>query len=284
MVYCLGKTKAGKRCQVYLTDPQKDYCKWHDPKRVLCKGKTRQGQDCRSLADPQTDYCKWHDPKRVLCKGKTRQGQDCRSLAKTGLDGYCRRDHDPRFPSTETEVFRIDGLRHKARDVVMQYRDHRDAYTGEYLPTKLTANIELDHVVEIQIVRDVFDTITKPKGSGFPEKKKRLRDHLRDHVINETKNLNFTETVINKAKFEAVDEFLQARKNPESALMPLFHYLQTNAAKGTRRARRRETTKRIQKEIYDAADAVVDGLEIEQPLHKEYQDELILAIADMKLK
>nr|QBK92712.1 MAG: uncharacterized protein LCPAC401_03500 [Pithovirus LCPAC401] len=50
---------------------------------------TNENRTCKGSAGNDSEYCVLHNPETKKCKGKTKDGNDCRSLpTKTG-DGYC---------------------------------------------------------------------------------------------------------------------------------------------------------------------------------------------------
>ena len=190
---------------------------------MQCTGTTKAGQQCRKKALDGRDRCHWH----IKCQGFRRNGVRCDARAEEELNYlYCREDHDPNNNrSTDTKKFRIDGLRHSKHDAVLEWRNRKDAYTGRTL--KSMKGTELDHVVELHIVRDAFDAIPK-HGMNFERNKNELMEFTRESVVNENSNLNFTSKGINEWKFKAFDKFQKdyRRDTGKQADEGLFPYLQ----------------------------------------------------------
>jgi hypothetical protein len=146
----------------------------------------------------------------VKCQGVTNGDKPvlCRARAVKEFGYlYCRADHDPRLPtSTPTAVFRLDDLKASMKTVVCEYRSDKDVYTLKAINT--TTN-ELDHVVELHLLRDAYDRIvqsTTITTRSQKEKQKVLLSDVRT-IANAKTNLNFTPAPINHVKFKAVDRF-----------------------------------------------------------------------------
>lgn len=71
-------------------------------------------------------------------------------------------DHDPNYErSTDPSVFRIVDLRRKVEKVVLEEREHCDAYTKLPIFDNSRVVLEMDHVLEIQCARDAYDIVKK---------------------------------------------------------------------------------------------------------------------------
>ena len=90
-------------------------------------------------------------------------------------------------------------LLEKRRDIVLQYRHSKDAYTRRDISD--TLNLNLNHVVELHFLRDCYDIAV-----GSSVEKMSLLSFVKS-VANKTHNLNFTSQAINQAKHCAVKQF-----------------------------------------------------------------------------
>eukprot|EP00536_Pseudo-nitzschia_multiseries_P011698 jgi/Psemu1/308434/fgenesh1_kg.411_\ len=144
--------------------------------------------------------------------------------------------------------------------------------------------LELDHIVEIHVVRDCYDGIRKT-GTGFAKRKDDLKATLRNSIVNEVSNLNFTTQSINQSKFRATDDFQRAyrcRGNNVDDGQGLFEHLLGHLQQDGSGSDRR-TTARIQAELYDSWKAMEEKLEEEQPLQGEFMEHLHRNMVAMKL-
>ena len=250
---------------------------------MRCTGTTKEGDQCKRNALTGHECCHLH----VICQGSKRDGDPCKAKAVKHLNYlYCREDHDPRNKrSTDPKDFRIDGLCHSKRDAVLEYRDGKDAYTGHALEG--IQGMDLDHTVELHIIRDAFDAILK-HGMNFEEKKRELLDFTKGSVVNEDSNLNFTSKPINEWKFKAFDKFQKdyRRGTGRQEEEGLFPYLQDEyklKVTNCKRKFERSISKRIQKEVKTSYQNIIWAFEDEQPLHAEMMEKLYASLASMKL-
>jgi hypothetical protein len=226
---------------------------------MRCNGITKYDQPCKNSALPHRSHCQWHGP---ICQG-IKKGDDtpCRARAKNEFDWvYCCKAHVPN--STKPEVFRIEGLRALKTEVVLEYRSREDAYTGCVVTS--VKGKELDHVVELHTVRDDFDAIPK-HGMSFEKNKKQLLEFVRDSVVNEDFNLNFTTKDINLMKFKAFDAFQEDYRQGigRQVQQGLFPYLEDEYdGRFTRKI-----SGNIQIEVKSAMESILSAFEEEQPLH-----------------
>lgn len=241
---------------------------------MRCCGITKAGNPCRSYPLSGRDHCKWHGP---ICKGTCRNKKPCGSLAKPEFDWlYCRADHVPsNIRSTDPNVFRIDSLRNLRGDAVLEWRDGKDAYTGDRIES--IQGKELDHVVEIHVVRDAFDAIPR-HGTNFETNKKNLLEFAQKNVVNENFNLNFTGKDINFIKFKSFQAFQEDYRDPTvQQAEGLFPYLKnefhsTNAEHPKKFSR--AVSANIQREVKKSFDDVISAFEEEQPLHGYIKEKL----------
>ena len=260
---------------------------------MRCCGITKAGSPCRSYPLFGRDHCKWHGP---FCQGTCRDGRHCGSLAKPEFDWlYCRVDHVPcNTRSTDPQVFRIGSLRNLRSDAVLEWRDGKDAYTGDQI--KSIKGKDLDHVVEIHVVRDAFDAIPK-HGMNFETNKKNLLEFAQSSAVNENFNLNFTSKDINQIKFRSFQAFQEDyRKGTVEQAQGLFPYLEgefhcseastagslnvndlflpIKSCNAEPRKFSRKVSANIQREVKTSFDDVVSAFEEEQPLHGHMKEKL----------
>jgi hypothetical protein len=239
-----------------------------------CKGITLRGTECKFDALDSKDFCEWHDPDTPKC-GQTTRGKNkgpCRIPATR-----CKFHSRPL--GTDPKIFRVDCLRSDIESVVRVYREDFDKYRDKALPlTMKELGFELDHVVELHIIRDCYDKIQQ-QGTSFSNAKTNLLGELRSKV-NHFSNLNFTTKDINQDKFKAMYEFQQLYHSrqtiPEQGLFDLL----VNDGKRLSRS----NTKRIQCEIYNSWKAIEDRIEHEQPLQEDFEEILNANMSAMKLK
>lgn len=243
------------------------------------------GEQCRLWGSRvnSSGFCKYHD----LCGQPTKTGGRCR------IPAYKCPHHGPgRAPvcnRTDQNIFRLDGLRNEKWTVVKEYRGGVDAYSKVEVNDLATysgcRNVQMDHVIECQVVRDNYDLIQK-QGTNFAKKKQDLAEALRSRVVNEVENLNITATCINKEKGAAVLEFQgtyldQRKNNPE---MGLSRFLLQNTVTEEARKLGRKESGRITRELHKSWGAIEDSLEHDQPLQEEFSSLFYKNIAAMKLK
>lgn len=200
---------------------------------------------------------------------------------------------------TDTSQFRIANI-HKSKAVaVWDYRQHKDAYTGinkqqmirnqcctNNMQQSQTQQVDLDHVLELHVVRDAYDRVV-PRGVGCKRKKDSLKQTL-ILLLNRPSNLNFTTSDINQIKFRGVYNFQRdfERSNIRSLsgdddTTGLVHYL--NMANFQSKRLNRKTTARIQDEIVRSYDSISDDLLSEDPLQGQLQDQLHKNLTAMRL-
>ncbi|CAB9499398.1 expressed unknown protein [Seminavis robusta] len=269
-IQCQGiATSTKKRC-CKAAKPGFAYCHLHLPRcdnkeALQCKGIAKSTKkQCRKTAKSGFEYCHLHLP---CCQHKT----DGTSIKASTLEKFDYRFHavSGRL-STDPQEFRKQSLRSSKQHcvAVWDYRKHRDAYTSFKQKDLTQGSTELDHVLELHVVRDAFDLV-KPQGTGFRSRKAALKERLKT-VLNEKENLNFTLEVVNQTKFRGVYAFQKAYLM--GTVCPgLVPYLKEEwqkrwdeSNKNTRL--RRRVTRRIGEEIVKSYDHVRDSLRDEDLL------------------
>ena len=179
--------------------------------------------------------------------------------------------------TTRPEIFRVDNLRQERWVSVWKDRDGKDAYTlrrkSALLPEMCSKSmaaklVELDHVVELHVVRDAFDKVNPP-GVDVAAQKEDLKEHLKV-VLNDAKNLNFTLPIVNEFKFKGVDAFQREyhRDAASAKGTGLTHFLKQAFEEGKTRLPR-ATTRNIGKEMAKSFDFVGDNLHIEKAAEQD---------------
>ena len=251
-----------------------------------CQGRIKDGsRRCRisvmpTLKKPLT-FCHWHYP----CQGFKRDGTRCRAFARRENSVFCMDDHDPsKLRPTDTSIFRIDNLCYDIKDLVLKSRDYQDPY--QQLDIKGTKGLELDHVVEIQMMRDSFDD-TVQKWHPSKTKKSDLTSCVKSS-INISDNLAFTKKGINNLKFQAVRSFLLDYKDKETDDKGTGPGLHDYLLKGTSSGRRqltRKVTRQISREMVNAFEKIQDSLPVEKPIVADLEYKLHTIIFEgMKLE
>ncbi|CAB9502447.1 expressed unknown protein [Seminavis robusta] len=181
---------------------------------------------------------------------------------------------------TDTADFRIPNLHRTQAVAVWDLRNHKDAYTGFLHYEMDSSQMDLDHVLELHVVRDAFDRV-RPTGL---HNKTSLKSHL-STLLNQPTNLNFTTSEINQIKFRGVYRFQREYCSPGPVKTEveagLVHYLKAANYRSQRLSRK--TTARIQDEIVRSYDAVSDGLYEEDPLQRNVLDLLHHNLTAMRL-
>lgn len=98
---------------------------------------------------------------------------------------------------------------------------------------------DLDHTLELHVVRDANDQIS-PTGVNTRARKEKLREDLKE-IVNGVENLNFTTPEVNQTKFEGTYKFQEdyttlSRTSStliaRGALIPVETYRNTRYSKG----------------------------------------------------
>ena len=175
--------------------------------------------------------------------------------------------------------------------LVLEERSRVDAYTQKSVvvqdqdTVQLIDGLELDHVLEIQVLRDAYDNVIqtwKPRRTQAQALVQESRE-----AINVSGNLNFTSVAINTLKCEAVQEYLHQYKSQPigdrstNNLHGIHEFLlKSRETKKLSRA----TTRRLTHEIIRSYDHVLDHLPAERPGHEFLRSELHdLVLVGMKL-
>lgn len=262
---------------------------------MRCQGITQKGKNCANPAVTGFEYCAWH----VKCCGLKRNGDPCGSRAVKELGYlYCSGAHeihkpgcpfhdkpkgclpkwtdntrecDPSSTTTDPKEFRVENLRSRKAKMVWDFREHKDAYTGWWKDEYENTSLELDHVIELHVVRDAYDKI-KPCGTQFRARKEDLKDDLK-RLLNETENLNFTRSDINQLKFRGVKKFQldyqqQTIDNENGLAGYLLNARYESRCIGKSARLSRSITRQIQVEIVRSYDAIEKELRYEDALHE----------------
>jgi hypothetical protein len=186
---------------------------------------------------------------------------------------YCRHHSPAQVAPSDTAIFRVEKLRSLKKDDVYQYREGVDAYSAR--PIKIGRSTELDHILELHVLRDCWDAL-QPTGTGFKEKKEALLSDVRD-AANQTGNLNFTTCDINNIKFQAIYAF-QADYNTDKIVYEdqgIFPYLldakrqEGVTAVVTQHKLSRQESRNIQKAWRSSREVIVDNFADENPVHAQ---------------
>eukprot|EP00798_Chlamydomonas_sp_ICE-L_P010278 gene10278-8200_t len=212
-----------------------------------------------------------------MCIGFNRDGQRCGSPDRYNVNGtkFCKW-HGPNgsnSKSTDPAEFRLLRCRSLLGADVLEMRDHMDAYRLCSIPT--TDGLQLDHVVEIHILRDAFDETKRYKMLSTSEQAQ-LKDAVTTNV-NMLENLNFTSEALNEMKFKGMYLFATDYRKSQVKPQGLFDYLPTCKPE-------RKVSRRIQDEIVHSYESIVEGYQHENKLHMAYLDNLEPIFHAMKLK
>ena len=163
-----------------------------------CIAITKKNQQCKNNARDGSSFCGVHQVSNY-CTGFTLKGEPCK--AQRYNDSFFCKQHQNQTEvvSTDCQLLRMPDLLEKRRDIVLQYRHSKDAYTRRDISD--TLNLNLDHVVELHFLRDCYDIAV-----GSSVEKTSLLSFVKS-VANKTHNLNFTSQAINQAKHCAVKQF-----------------------------------------------------------------------------
>ncbi|KAI8829310.1 hypothetical protein BC829DRAFT_157396 [Chytridium lagenaria] len=204
---------------------------------VSCMATTKKGPRCRIKAASGQDYCGRYPSHYPKCKGVKIDGTQCRAFVKRFGDEYCRPQHVPGVQVLRTKFFRDDTVRARylskfGGKIFDRYESKAIRRTGE-----------LDHVVELHIVRDAAKWVKRHQLAAWVKP-----------VVNMDENLNFTSQSNNRLKFEANKEFAHdyAMGNGVGSLA---HYLRLQGGLS------RNVTRRIGSETKKSFDFILDTLE-----------------------
>lgn len=247
---------------------------------IKCIEVTTKGNRCKYNVTSENGRCEFHS--RKLCKGIKVNGEECKMrIPIKDIAEYCCTQHDPKYKtSVSTDTFRLHNLRDQMKTVVLEYRSNQDIYTGEQVtPLDLTPAFELDHVLELQCIRDCFHNVSLNVNTKTNEE---LINTMKD-IVNRKENLGFTGKAMNKLKFEAVYSFCEEYKMNPNQVDNLVSYL--NNQKSDRVNGWRKAVTLIEKEITTSYDYITDNLRIEDNLEEQMMTEMHdMFIVGMKLK
>ena len=217
-----------------------------------CQGKRKDGKKCSNYAIKGGTFCHCHTPNdETLCAGTKRDGTKCcRGHRKASL--YCSDDHDPEFVrSSDPSYYRVNRLRDSRLTQVLHSRKNEDRYTGDAIEVwkKPIQNYDLDHVVELNLARDMFDRLENVKQSDS----NRLKANIKI-TFNQDFNLVITETSVNMAKTAAMQNFALAYRKNEVDKDGIKHYLRESFVERTSR----NEISRICEEVTTSGDFIKD--------------------------
>ena len=237
--------------------------------RARCKGFTKQKKPCSAKPKFGCEYCGCHDPNVPQCRAYTVKGVQCCNPAST-FSEFCNihRTRGERSDTTDLRKPRWDVA--SMVQPVLEYRQNKDVYTEMEISDGLLTmecskknRLQLDHTVELHVIRTGADRVL---GTRPTKQKAMLTEFLREEVVNEVPNLNFTTAEINNLKYRAFDAFAEdyfyaGAKVKEQGL---FDYL---IEAGTEKRIDRDTTGRIRKATKEAFEYIngVLAKEDEQP-------------------
>jgi len=295
----IAKTK-GMQCQNKALEGHV-FCHVHrNQSRVMfqrqCEAIAKtKGIQCQNKALEGHVFCHVHrNQSRVMFQ------RQCEAIAKTkgiqcqnkALEGhvFCHvhRNQSPKkseasAPNPETQRrivaaddFRKPNLHSSKQSVVLEYRGQKDAYTNK----RWSSAHELDHVLELHVVRDNFVQVRKQGNSFVVRQEKLMNDLIR--VVNDTPNLNFTSRIINITKHHGFKNFQKEYwSNDRSSSDDIVHYLKASSVQNEK-LKRRETAA-IRKELLHSYDAVEAQLRHENALHEDFSYHLHKNLAAMKI-
>ena len=244
-----------------------------------CGALTVKGLKCKNNHLKDDLFCQVHSKVTVKkkCEGFTREMKPCGNFPRKGSK-YCKDDHDPAFATSSTKDFRRGSLRNSMEHMVRRATENKDAYLDIPLPRDISDK-HLEHFLELNVARDVFDIVSKDAGRRESEI---LKGNLKN-AFNEVFNLGFTSETLNQGKKNAVVEFCQDLRFREVNSDGLAHYLRKSFTDLTTRS----CIRKIEERIVVSYDEMVDYANLIQggsPLHEETMDCLGNILEKMKIQ
>ena len=220
-----------------------------------CKAKTVKGLNCKNNHLESDSYCRVHSAafEHKKCQGVTREGKSCNAPAEKGSK-FCRPDHNPDFLTSSTKDFRKSNLRESVGYEVKRVTQNKNVYTDETLPKNM-AGSHLEHYMQLNVARDIYDFVTKEAKSSDAEV---VKDNLKTS-FNQIFNLGFTDETTNQSKSRAVEEFCEDLKFAEVHNDGLPHYLRKHISGKVLRTDIRLINERIVKSYEDLKDFSVSN-------------------------
>jgi len=198
-----------------------------------CQAVKKNGKKCGNYAIKGGTLCHSHTPNdETLCAGTKRDGTKCCKPHRKG-SLYCTDDHDPAFVrSSDPSYYRISGLRDHRLTQVLRSRDYTDGFTGDKIEPekKKLQGYDIDHIIEINLGRDMFDRLKEIKKSDA----NRLKDDIKV-TFNQNFNLIVTEMPVNMAKTAAMQKFALAYRKDDVNKDGIKHYLRESFVERTSR-------------------------------------------------
>ena len=193
-----------------------------DPKK--CKAYNSRGKPCGLPHLKDMLYCGFHTDVGGIkkCEGIRADGKPCNTAAEKGKR-FCRDSHNPETWSSSTDPFRQADLRKNVEKEVRTRTENKDVFSGVPLEDCLST-IHLDHFLELNLARDIYDKVTKEAKESSAQS---LKSELKE-VFNQTFNLGFTEEETNQVKCKAILEFANALKFSTPHEDGLPHYLRNH--------------------------------------------------------
>jgi len=244
-----------------------------------CKAKTVKGLNCKNDHLEGDLYCRVHSAsfEHKKCQGLTREGKSCNAPAEKGSN-FCRPDHDPNFLTSSTEGFRKSNLRRSVSYEVKRVTNNKNVYTDEPLPKNMVGT-HLEHYVQLNVARDIYDFVTKEAKSSEAEIAK---ENLKTS-FNQVFNLGFTDETTNQSKSRAVEEFCEDLRFREVNSDGLPHYLRKHISGKVLRADIRLIKQRIVTSYEDLKEFSISNFN-GNPLLDESMDHLDYIFEKMKIE
>jgi len=201
---------------------------------IFCEEIKRNGERCKKNALKNGTLCDSHCLQNI-CEGITRKGIKCLGR-KMKNSNYCCESHDP----TSTQVsdsleFREGDLRSNMLTKVMHMRKETDVFTGQVIKTweKPIEKYHLDHVFELNLVRDAFDNLKIDAKESDSKDLKKFKSNIKT-TVNQDFNLALTEEEVNLKKSAAIQAFATDYKKNKVANEGIRFYFRNSFQMFTR--------------------------------------------------
>lgn len=245
-----------------------------------CSYRYEEGPDemCPRKSLDGHDRCSYHK----CCKGITKKtGTRCKVWLDLNQDFFCEYHARSMTCPTDPSSFRANNLLLDKGRIVREYRKDKDVYQDSSLPTQYNQmlDFQLDHVLELQVVRDCYDQMRHLGGTGIRKKKEDCLPELKA-AVNAACNLNFTTGTINMLKEDGVRRFQNSYLAGIGQNNGLLGCLVEVGPKLTR-----EVSKRIQSTTDQSGNAIIDLLQTDEcPVKAAMVEALHSNLVAMKLK
>ena len=164
----------------------------------------KKNRRCERFSIKGSTFCSQHMPNSTFtCEGLKSDGTKCGSFKRPGSK-YCCDRHDPELGLSDPIIFREDNLRDQFLAKLLFKQNHQDCYSEKVIEAwkEPISNYHIDHFVELNLVRDLFD---KMKIQD-PKEKQEFKNDLKI-TFNQEFNLGLTDEKINMAKSAAMQSF-----------------------------------------------------------------------------